>query len=126
MSTFSSRLIVLVAGLLGAAGVALAAAAAHRVNDPSLATASQFLVMHAAAALAVVALASRCTRPLAWSMAAVLMLAGAALFAGDIALRAFTGNRLFPMAAPTGGSTMIAAWLAVTVAALLELRDRAR
>ena len=124
MSTFVSRLMTLFAGLLGAAGVALAAIAAHRVQDPSLATAAHLLVMQAAAVLGVVAVATRCTRPLAWTIAGALLLAGAALFAGDITLRAFTGNRLFPMAAPTGGSTMIAGWLMVALASVLELRDR--
>lgn len=124
MSSLASRLLTLFAGLLGAAGVALAAIAAHRVQDPSLATAAHLLVMQAAAALGVVAIAARCTRPLAWTIAGALLLAGAALFAGDITLRAFTGNRLFPMAAPTGGSTMIAGWLMVAVASALELRGR--
>ena len=124
MSSLAGRLLTLFAGVLGAAGVALAAIAAHRVQDPSLATAAHLLVMQAAAVLGVVAVATRCTRPLAWTIAGVLLLAGAALFAGDITLRAFTGNRLFPMAAPTGGSTMIAGWLMVAVASVLELRDR--
>ena len=46
---------------------------------------------------------------------------GAALFSGDIAMRAFAGHRLFPMAAPAGGTILIAAWLAVTVAAIVGL-----
>ena len=117
-------LIALCAGLLGAAGVALAAVAAHRVDDPALATAAPLMVMHATAALAIMALAGRCTRPLAWTIAAVLLLAGATLFSGDISLRAFTGNRLFPYAAPTGGSTRIAGWLMVVLSSLLEMRDR--
>ena len=100
MSSLAGRLLTLFAGVLGAAGVALAAIAAHRVQDPSLATAAHLLVMQAAAVLGVVAVATRCTRPLAWTIAGALLLAGAALFAGDITLRAFTGNRLFPMAAP--------------------------
>lgn len=124
MIQLASRLIALFAGLVGAAGVALAAVAAHRVNDPALATAAPLLVMHASAALAIVALAGRCTRPMAWTIAALLLLAGAALFAGDMTLRAFTGNRLFPFAAPTGGSAMIAGWLMVALSSLLEMRDR--
>lgn len=124
MSMFASRMIAMLAGLLGAAGVALAAAAAHMNDAPSLPTAANMMILHAAAVLAVVALAARATRPFAWTIAAVLMLAGAALFSGDIALRAFTGNRLFSNAAPIGGSTMIAAWLAVAISSLLEVRDR--
>lgn len=123
MSRSLASALILLAGLLGAAGVALAAAAAHRVDDPALATAAQFLVMHAAAAVGVVAFAMRATRPLAWALAAAILLIGAALFSGDIALRAFTGNRLFPMAAPTGGTLQIAGWLLVAVAAALERRD---
>ena len=43
---------------------------------------------------------------------------GCALFSGDIALRAFAGHRLFPMAAPAGGTILILSWLALGVAAL--------
>jgi len=111
------------AGFSGAAGVILAAVAAHRINDASLATAAHFLIMHAGAVLAVVALSRRCTRPLAWLVAAAVLLAGSALFSGDIALRAFTGARLFPMAAPTGGTLQILGWIMIAVAAALEWRD---
>jgi uncharacterized membrane protein YgdD (TMEM256/DUF423 family) len=40
---------------------------------------------------------------------------------GDIALRAFAGHRLFAMAAPIGGTILIAAWLAFTAAAIFAL-----
>jgi len=33
-------------------------------------------------------------------------------------LRAFTGHRLFAMAAPTGGTILIIAWLALAVIAV--------
>ena len=46
---------------------------------------------------------------------------GGALFSGDIALRAFAGHRLFAMAAPIGGTILIAAWLAFTAAAICAL-----
>ena len=120
-------LIVFLAGLAGAAGVALGAAAAHRVDDPGLATAAQMLVLHAAAAVAVAAhLRTVHERPMrgstVWIAAAVLLIGGALLFAGDIALRGFTGNRLFPMAAPIGGSTMIGGWVVLAIAALAGLR----
>jgi uncharacterized membrane protein YgdD (TMEM256/DUF423 family) len=36
-------------------------------------------------------------------------------------LRAFTGHRLFVMAAPAGGIILIAAWLALAAAALAAL-----
>ena len=40
-----------------------------------------------------------------------------ALFAGDLTLRQYAGHGLFPMAAPTGGTLLIASWLALAVAA---------
>jgi uncharacterized membrane protein YgdD (TMEM256/DUF423 family) len=36
-------------------------------------------------------------------------------------LRTFAGHRLFPMAAPSGGIILIAAWLALAAAAILAL-----
>ena len=44
---------------------------------------------------------------------------GGALFAGDVAARAYIGSRLFPMAAPAGGTILIASWLALALAALM-------
>ena len=41
---------------------------------------------------------------------------GAALFAGDLSLRAFAGQRLFAMAAPGGGIILILSWLAFAAA----------
>jgi uncharacterized membrane protein YgdD (TMEM256/DUF423 family) len=53
------------------------------------------------------------------------MEAGAALFSGELAARAFTGERIFPFAAPIGGSTMILSWLALAVVfALAARRER--
>jgi uncharacterized membrane protein YgdD (TMEM256/DUF423 family) len=40
-----------------------------------------------------------------------------ALFAGDLTMRHYAGNALFPMAAPTGGTLLIVSWLALAVAA---------
>ena len=56
--------------------------------------------------------------------AAAGMAVGAALFAGDVSARAFIGHRLFPMAAPTGGTILIAAWLALAIAALVGAFQR--
>lgn len=125
MSSPAGRLVALVAGLLGASGVALAAIASHAMPDPALATAAHMLVLHAAAALAVSASIEHAASPRLWTIAGWLLLLGAALFAGDITLRTFTGNRVFPMAAPIGGSTMILGWLAVAVAAAAGMRRRA-
>lgn len=109
------------AGLIGAAGVALGAVAAHRIPEPALVTASQMLIIHAAAVLGVTAWAAR--SPAAarwWQMAAAALVFGVALFAADIAARAILGDRLFPMAAPMGGNLMILGWLLVAAAAIKE------
>jgi len=106
-------LILAWAGVAGAAGVALAAVAAHKVESPALATAAMMLTIHAAAAVGIIALAMRTEREKLWQAAAVLMLAAASLFSGDVALHTLSGTHVFPMAAPTGGSLLIASWLIV-------------
>lgn len=112
------------AGLAGAAGVALAAVAAHKIDSPALATAALMLMIHAGAALAIIALAMRGSKPGSYCTVAALMLAAVALFSGDIALNTLAGRHIFPLAAPTGGSLLIASWLAVAVISALEWRGR--
>ena len=50
-----------------------------------------------------------------------MLLIGVTLFSGDIATRTLWGTRLFPMAAPIGGSTMILGWLVLSAAGIWEL-----
>jgi len=114
--------LIALAGVMGAAGVILLAAGAHAAPGAGLDSAGQVLLFHAAA---VVALASALHqgllfRPLALA-GAIGLVGGAALFSGDIALRALAGHRLFPMAAPSGGIILIASWLTVTAAAVIAL-----
>jgi uncharacterized membrane protein YgdD (TMEM256/DUF423 family) len=80
------------------------------------------LSLHAAAVLggAAVLNSGMIWRPLG-AIALFGLVLGALLFAGDIALRAFAGHRLSPMAAPTGGTIMIVSWLAFAVAAIVGL-----
>jgi uncharacterized membrane protein YgdD (TMEM256/DUF423 family) len=117
-----ASILILLAGLMGAGGVALLAASAHSAPAAGLDTAGSMLLVHAAAALALAAAISQglAWRPLATAGAFGLVL-GASLFAGDLALRAFAGQRLFPLAAPTGGVILIAGWLAVAAAALVAM-----
>ena len=117
----ASAALVTYAGLVGGSGVALAAAGAHGADLASVTPAAQLLIMHAAAALAIVAVAARATRSFLFLIAALILLAGVSLFSGDIAARAFWGERLFPMAAPTGGSTMIIGWLVLAIAGVWEI-----
>lgn len=110
---------LLLAGLMGAAGVALAAASAHGAPGAGLDSAAYMLLFHAAAVVGGSALLDR---ELAWRpglmLAVVGWIVGAAMFSGDVSLRVFTGNRLFPMAAPTGGTLLILAWLCLSIAAI--------
>ena len=101
-----------IAALMGAAGVASAAAAAHAGANPTLATMSQMLMIHAAAILAVLALGRGGSNEVWFSVAAGMMILGVGLFAGDLAARVWLGGKLFPFAAPLGGGLMIASWIA--------------
>ena len=112
------RILIILAGVMGADGVILAAAAAHQPDATSLASASSILLFHATALLGAVALIERGVihAPIGLTAACGFLL-GAALFAGAVTLRHFTGHSLFPMAAPTGGTLLIISWLALAVAA---------
>jgi len=112
-------IMIIFAGLMGASGITLAAAGAHAVPNVGLESAAYMLLFHAAALLGGTALLQQGTlwRPLLL-VVLIAWVVGAALFSGDIALRAFSGHRLFAMAAPTGGMILIIAWLALAVAAI--------
>jgi len=116
----SSTILIALAGLMGAAGVVLLAAGAHAAPGTGLDSAGQMLLFHAAAVIGVaVALHQGLLfRPLALA-AAIGLVVGAALFSGDIALKALAVHRLFPMAAPTGGFISIASWLGLAAAAVV-------
>jgi uncharacterized membrane protein YgdD (TMEM256/DUF423 family) len=118
----SSLVIMLVASLHGAAGVALSAAAAHIENSPLLTTAGPFLMVHAAAGLALAGVAASFAAPPRWLAGAALSLqAGVTLFSADLTWRAFEGGRLFPYAAPIGGSLVITSWLAIAAWTIAKL-----
>lgn len=119
METPMNRLPLVLAGvaaLMGAAGVTLAAAGAHASGGELARTGALFLLMHAAAALAIAAQARIAARPArALVIVGFVMEAAAALFSGELAMRAFTGDRLFPFAAPIGGTTLLGSWVALAV-----------
>ena len=76
------------------------------------------LLFHACAVLATVALAERALiHARIGPIAAFGFVIAAGLFAGDLTLRQYSGHGLFPMAAPTGGTLLIASWLVLAVAA---------
>lgn len=117
-------MLLALAALAGAAGVGLAAVAAHRVESPALATAATMLMIHAGVAVATLAHAARAAKSCRWIAAAALMLASVGLFSGDIAVNALLGFHLFPMAAPIGGSLLILSWIALAIVALAASLSR--
>lgn len=113
----ADRILIVAGGLAGTAGVALSAYGVH-VGGANLGTAAQFLLFHAPALLA----AGLFARNRLLTLAALLLALGVALFAGDLVLRDLVGSRLFPFAAPMGGSLMMLAWLAVAGSAVAGRR----
>jgi uncharacterized membrane protein YgdD (TMEM256/DUF423 family) len=111
---------LLVAGLMGLAGVVTAAAASHGSDPRLMAGASAMCLAHAPALIALYT---------AWSsfrtaaLSALLLAVGTALFAGDLVFRHSAGHGLFPMSAPTGGVIMMAGWLVVALGAFLPRRE---
>ncbi|TKW78530.1 MAG: DUF423 domain-containing protein [Bradyrhizobium icense] len=113
-----ARVLIVLAGIMGADGVILAAASAHQADASRLASASSMLLFHACAVLATMALAERgLVHARIGLVAAIGFVVAAGLFAGDLTLRQYAGHGLFPMAAPTGGTLLIASWLVLAVAA---------
>ncbi len=124
-----ASLLVVLAALAGAAGVAEAASAAHQSDEPLLQTSSHllqtsslFLLLHATAVIAIAGFAHAFPHKSKSMLgAASLLLLGCIVFCGDLSMRAFMVSRLFPMAAPLGGSLLIIGWLATAVSAFLRL-----
>jgi uncharacterized membrane protein YgdD (TMEM256/DUF423 family) len=118
------RILIILAGLMGADGVILAAAATHQGDATRLGPASSMLLFHAAAVLAVVALSERGIVDVRGGLAAAFgFFAAAVLFAADLSLRHFAGHSLFPLAAPTGGTLLIVSWIVLAVAAAWPRRN---
>jgi len=116
------RVLVVLGALSGLLGVGLSAAAAH-VTGGNLATAAQFLLFHAPALLALVALtAAGIVHPMLAQAAGYVLVLGLVLFCGDLSRRAFSGAALAPMAAPAGGILLMLGWILVGLSALLRLR----
>lgn len=114
-SALSGRILIFAGGLCGVAGVALSAAAAHR-GGAFTGTAASFLLMHAPVFLAIGLIGgNRVLRA-----GGFILLAGLVVFSGDLLARDFLTSRLFPMAAPVGGTLLMAGWLALAASALMR------
>lgn len=105
---------------MGAIGIALAAAAAHQADAAArLGPASTMLLFHACAMLGTVALLGASIINLRLGLvAAFAFVLGTGLFSGDLAMRNYSGRALFSLAAPTGGTLLIMAWLILAAAAI--------
>ncbi|MGO4711870.1 DUF423 domain-containing protein [Bradyrhizobium sp. 2TAF24] len=115
--TGAGKPLAAVAALMGAAGVVLAALSAHEPDAARLGSASNMLLFHAVVIIGSVLLVnSGFAQRHIGLIAALAFVAGAGLFAGDLVLRQFAGQGVFPMAAPTGGTLMILGWLALAIA----------
>lgn len=114
----TSRLLVLAGGIAGAGGVALSAAAAH-AGGAFTGTAATFLLAHAPVLLATgLCAASRILRA-----GSLMLLIGLVLFCGDLLARDTVATRLFPFAAPAGGTLLMLGWLTIAASALVASRD---
>ena len=119
--TGSLRFAADLAALMGAAGVALAAASAHQPDASRLGSASSMLLFHASAVIGAALLTAHGLAQRQLGLAASFgFVLGGALFAGDLVTRQYAGHGLFTMAAPTGGTLLILSWLVLAIAALVS------
>ena len=115
-----TRIVLVIAALLGAVGVIAAAGATHSGDQALLGPLSLVALTHAPTLL-VLALAAPATR--LFRLAIVVIGLGAIVFVADLAVRHFTGAALFPMAAPAGGTALILGWLVLAVGAAIGWRS---
>lgn len=117
----ATRIHLVLAALMGFAGVGLLAAAAHAApNPPPVQMAGQVLLFHASVLFgATVARKGGYLRDMPARIALSAIILGTLLFAADLARLGFVGAGLFPYAAPAGGWLMLGGWLVLAVAAVL-------
>lgn len=101
------RGLLVVAGLLGASGVAAAAASSHMVDSRNLSAIAAVFLSHGPALLAVGLLG----RSRSFAISGAILALGTLIFGADLALREFLSAPLFAGAAPIGGGLMILGWL---------------
>jgi uncharacterized membrane protein YgdD (TMEM256/DUF423 family) len=109
------RFLIMIAGLIGALGVASAAAASHSTESRNLAA---IFLSHGPALLALGLYGGR----RAFLVCGIVLALGTAVFGADLAMREWAGNGLFSGAAPIGGGMMIIGWLSIGVAGLVGPR----
>ena len=125
----NSRTLLVISGIVGAAGIAIGAFGAHALpgmladlteaeiqqRSDWLETGSRYHMYHAAALLAVaVAAAGRSRRFL---VAPVAWLVGIVSFSGCLYAMALTGVRVLGAVVPIGGVAFIVGWLSIATSA---------
>lgn len=117
----AERILLALGALAGLLGVAFSAMATHLTGAGTLEVSASFLLFHAAALVGLSALlmGGHVGRKAAL-LAGWVLVAGLALFSGDLALRALAGRALFANAAPTGGVLLMLGWFGVGVAAFVR------
>jgi uncharacterized membrane protein YgdD (TMEM256/DUF423 family) len=114
-------ILLVVAGLMGAAGITVAALGAHVYVGAGFDIAGNILLFHAAAVLGTVAIIDRgLAAPLVGLLSGSGLVLGSLLFAGDIVLPIYIGLDPFPSAAPIGGTLLIVSWVGIAVAAAMQ------
>ncbi|MCX5517260.1 DUF423 domain-containing protein [Kaistia defluvii] len=111
------RALLVVAGLAGMIGVALAAAGAHLPGGERLATAGNMAMAQAPALLALGFFVP--ATALLMSISAWAIALGLIGFSGALAFHALSGSAALSFVAPIGGTTMMLGWLGIAVASLL-------
>ncbi|KAA0972310.1 DUF423 domain-containing protein [Aureimonas fodinaquatilis] len=120
----ASVMMIVFAGLFGAAGTAGAAYAAHATSSPLPAIGSAIALVHAPALLALALAPAQLIT--ARHVPGAMLIAGVLLFSGDLASRLVFDARLFANAAPSGGMLLILGWLSIAVCAITAwVRNRA-
>ena len=121
-----TSILLVIAGLMGAAGITVAAIGAHAYLGAGLDSAGYILLFHAAAVIGLVAAVDRelVMRNVGLLSAAGLVV-GSLLFAGDVILPIYAGFGLFPQAAPTGGVILIVSWIGLALAAAMRPAESA-
>lgn len=114
------RALLVVAGLAGMLGVAMAAAGAHVPGGERLGTAGNMAMAQAPALLALGFFVP--ATALLMSISAWAIAIGLVLFAGALAFHTLTGSPTLAFLAPIGGTTMMLGWLGIAIAALVQKR----
>lgn len=115
------RVLLALAGLMGAAGIVLAALGAHLTGGGLLPIAANFLLFHAAAVAGLAARPSPASaKGVALMTGASLLVLGTTLFSSDLVIHQFTALPPAVGLAPVGGTVTILGWLAIALAAALR------